>query len=95
MAPCLKYCRNRSCVIVTPAEKLFRGVFYEGDWLVAKSSSNLCTRRSQMVSERQPLPSNDLYEAKTREFVDEALYSLAGRVLIYIESLTGGTHELL
>jgi hypothetical protein len=48
-----------------------------------------------MVSERQPLPSNDLYEAKTRELVDEALYSFAGRTLIYIESRTGGTYEVV
>jgi hypothetical protein len=30
-----------------------------------------------------------------RELVDEALYSFAGRVLIYIESLTGGMYEVL
>jgi hypothetical protein len=59
-----------------------------------KVEPRLRTPPYQMES-GQPLLSNDLYEPKTRELFDEALYSLAGRTLIYIETLARGTYEVL
>jgi hypothetical protein len=95
MVPRLKYCRNGSCLTSYTSEKTFGSVFYEGDWFRSEVEQRLRTLRYQMISERQPLPSNDLYEAKTRKLVDEAPYSFAGRTLIYIETLAGGMYEVL